>query len=159
MTAAVSVKRLRQKDWRLWWKIRLGMTRLHPRAIGPSYAEESKHRPQDFRNDGAGHALFGAFMGQTLVGVIGLARQAQAKRANRPQRHCAVFMGNDASLRLFSKHGLKQYAVDPRLIKPGKELIDGRLLCPDLADNLASAAQDARPRRARLNRETPRKPG
>ena len=82
----MNIRRLRADDAAAFQALRLAALLDTPEAFASSHDEE-KDLPLDAVarrfEDRPGHAVFGAFHGDALVGVVGLAREARAKMAHK----------------------------------------------------------------------------
>ncbi|MCA9432338.1 MAG: GNAT family N-acetyltransferase [Candidatus Omnitrophica bacterium] len=88
-----SIRILSARDMPVYRDIRLRGLREDSTAFGSSYEEELEYPDQKFLDRIApsgveGHALFGSFEGEELVGVIGIAQLGKAK-----MRHTADIWG------------------------------------------------------------------
>jgi len=85
MHEAPAIRRLAAGDLRAYKALRDAALTAHPEAFTSDAPTEGLRRAEDYlprlgleRNDG-GHLLLGAFIGNDLVGAIGLERDARAK--------------------------------------------------------------------------------
>jgi ribosomal protein S18 acetylase RimI-like enzyme len=68
----VEYRLLVESDWREWKRIRLESLADSPPAFGASFEEESVKEDSFFQDSIKNNAIFGAFMGLTLVGCVGV---------------------------------------------------------------------------------------
>lgn len=69
--SSLAIKTLTPEDWQDWKEIRLEAVRLHPEAFGGSYEDESQHPDDNFKQALHKNTIFGAYIDNILVGVVG----------------------------------------------------------------------------------------
>jgi ribosomal protein S18 acetylase RimI-like enzyme len=65
------IRQLQEQDWTIWKDIRLEALKLHPKAFGSSYEEESLWTDESFKQNLVKNDIFGAFINYKLIGVAG----------------------------------------------------------------------------------------
>lgn len=80
---SLEIRRLVAADAQNYRQIRLEALLAHPAAFGGNYATESTRDVSDFAAAIARSAIFGAFNGQSLVGVVGWFQSTSEKQAHR----------------------------------------------------------------------------
>jgi hypothetical protein len=66
------IEHLQNDDWTLWKEIRLEALKRHPEAFGGTYEEECLWSDEDFKQTLIKSDIFGAFVGNKLVGAAGI---------------------------------------------------------------------------------------
>jgi ribosomal protein S18 acetylase RimI-like enzyme len=70
--ASYSTRLLTENDWEAWKQIRLESLLDSPPAFGASYDEESVKDDSFFKSTLVNNAIYGAFINEKLVGVVGV---------------------------------------------------------------------------------------
>lgn len=73
--ADYTVRQLTSDDWQLWKTIRLESLQDSPAAFGRSYEEDCDREEALFRADIIDNAIWGAFIDDNLVGVVGFCKE------------------------------------------------------------------------------------
>lgn len=98
MPPVVTVRLLTPDDLVEYRELRLLALRTSPTAFGSSYEEEARFRRSVFASRLAGRSglqLFGAFVGERLVGMVGLGRLTARKERHRAEVR-SMFVRPDA---------------------------------------------------------------
>ena len=92
----INIRKLTNEDWKEYWRLRLIALKNHSEAFGACYEDYVNQSEEYLFNRFVNSYLtpiedsviFGAFEGDQLVGVMGIARES-----NRKQRHKATVWG------------------------------------------------------------------
>jgi RimJ/RimL family protein N-acetyltransferase len=115
----MSIRVLKKSDAAEYRRVRLEALQKAPSAFGSSYAEEKKLPLSTFvlRLTRKNACMLGAFVGDRLVGILGLVREPRAKRA-----HQAALVGMYVSA-AYQKQGIGAALVDEAIARARK--LDG----------------------------------
>ena len=77
------MRALNEKDWSVLRVLRLDALREHPEAFGSSFEEESQMTEEQFGDGLKACDMFGAFVGNELIGCVGFFMQSGTKMRHR----------------------------------------------------------------------------
>jgi ribosomal protein S18 acetylase RimI-like enzyme len=106
ITSDPQIRLLARNDAAPYRDVRLEGLRQNPEAFASTFADECEKPLDWFEERIAQSRIFGAFVGPTLLGVVGLRTHDDAK-----QRHKAILWG------MYVRHEARKYGLGERLVE------------------------------------------